>query len=144
MAFQRMLVDLGPLAMFGELNSSRYSNGELAERGLSGSQAPGCRRTLALKPYGEQSEPGDPFPVFTGCFHSADSHSLVAHHPQHVPTTRAYPNVSMERSLLQQSSSSACCFTHSRCGCVCWQATQAQRRRCSHLCWMPSLMTLSD
>ena len=66
MAFQRMLVDLGPLAMFGELNTSRYSEAELAERGLRGEQAPGCRRTLALKPYGEQSEPDDPFPVFAG------------------------------------------------------------------------------
>ncbi len=66
LGFQRMLVDLGPLAMFGELNASRYSDAELAERGLSGGQAPGCRRTLALKPYGEQSEPDDPFPVFSG------------------------------------------------------------------------------
>ena len=65
-AYQRMLVDLGPLAMFGELNALRYSEAELAERGLRGDQAPGCRRTLALKPYGEQSEPDDPFPVFTG------------------------------------------------------------------------------
>ncbi len=65
-AFQRMLVDMGPLAMFGELNASRYSDTELAERGLSGDQAPGCRRTLALKPHGEQSEPDDPFPVFAG------------------------------------------------------------------------------
>ena len=61
-----MLAELGPLAMFGELNASRYSDKELAERGLSSEQQPGCRRTLALKPYGEQSEPDDPFPVFAG------------------------------------------------------------------------------
>jgi hypothetical protein len=61
-----MLIDLGPLALFGELNASRYSDKQLAAVGLRSEQAAGCRRTFALKPYGDQSEPDEPFAIFTG------------------------------------------------------------------------------
>ena len=64
--FQRMLAELGPLAMFGELNASRYSDKQLTERGMRPEQATDCRRTFTLKPYGDQSEPDELFPVFAG------------------------------------------------------------------------------
>ena len=39
---------------------------ELEERGIDGPLPGGCARALLLKPFGEQSEPEDPFPVFSG------------------------------------------------------------------------------
>ena len=39
---------------------------ELEARGIDGPMPGGCVRALLLKPFGEQSEPEDPFPIFPG------------------------------------------------------------------------------
>ena len=51
----------------GRVNASAIDADTLEENGI---QAPpgaaGCAHQLVLKPYGEQSDPDDPFPVFEG------------------------------------------------------------------------------
>lgn len=64
--FAKLVSDLGPLAKFGELNATGLTPDALEERGIAAGQAADCKRSLILKPYGEQSEPDDPFPLYAG------------------------------------------------------------------------------
>ena len=73
-AFEKLAADLGQLAKFGSLNMAGISTESLKERGIDAERAAMCKHSLVLKPYGEQSEPDDPFPLYAGaghCYHCA-------------------------------------------------------------------------
>ena len=51
----------------GRVNASAIDADTLEENGMRAPpSAAGCAHQLVLKPYGEQSDPDDPFPVFEG------------------------------------------------------------------------------
>ena len=64
-AFEKLASELGPVALFGELNVTGLSQEVLLERGIAFEPSQGCGRTLILFPYGEK-DPDDAFPVYEG------------------------------------------------------------------------------
>lgn len=58
---------LGGSAKVGRVNASAIDADTLEGNGIEVTPAAaGCAHRMVLKPYGEQSEPDDPFPVFEG------------------------------------------------------------------------------